>query len=96
MLVVVFVLALGALGWAFTHVEQPMPGATYIGLAMGCRLEVYDRRVVPQTTVRLACPGQALVQMWPLKGGALWCDGCLDNFWKQLDWGEILPDIHLP
>jgi hypothetical protein len=95
-LTVLVLAALLILGWVFTHLDQPMAGATYIGLALGCRLEVYDTRVVPETMVRVACPGQALIQVWPPPKGGLWCEDCITNFWKQLDWGEVLPDINLP
>ncbi|OGO35331.1 MAG: hypothetical protein A2W35_22140 [Chloroflexi bacterium RBG_16_57_11] len=96
LLILIIVAGLAMLGWVVTHLEQPMSGATYIGLALGCRLEVYDTRVVPETTVRLACPGQAIINVWPSPKGKLWCPECIDNFWKQLDWGEVLPEINLP
>ena len=95
-LVILIVIAVAMVAWVVTHVERPMAGATYVGLALGCRLEVYDTRVVPETMVRLACPGQALIQVWPPPKGGLWCQDCISNFWKQLDWGEVLPDINLP
>ena len=95
-LVLIFIILLVMVGWVFTHVEQPLPGATYVGLVLGCRLEVYDTQLVPELTVRVMCPGQAMIQVWPPPRGKLWCEDCWSNFWKQLDWGEVLPDINLP
>ena len=95
-LVLLFVIALVIVVWVVTHLDQPLAGATYVGLALGCRVEIYDTRLVSETTVRVACPGQAMIQVWPPPKGGLWCEDCISNFWKQLDWGEVLPDINLP
>ena len=95
-LILIFLVALVVVGWVFMHVEQPMAGATFVRLVLGCRLEVYDTRLVPELAIRVMCPGQALIQVWPPPRGKLWCEDCWANFWKQLDWGEVLPDIDLP
>ena len=96
LLILIIVAGVAMLGGGGQPPGEPVSGATYIGLALGGRLEVYDTRVVPETTVRLACPGQAIINVWPSPKGKLWCPECIDNFWKQLDWGEVLPEINLP
>jgi len=95
-LVVIFVIALIMFVWVFTHLSQPMAGVTVVRLPLGCRLEVFDRRVVSEPMINLTCPGQAQIQVWPPPKGKLWCQECVANFWKQLDWGEVLPEIKMP
>jgi hypothetical protein len=92
-LVLIFVLALGAAAWTVTHVERPLAGATYVGLALGCRLEIYDTRIQPRTTVAVACPGQDLIRVWPLPSVDRWVQVSLDQLRKQMDWGGFFQGV---
>ncbi len=99
-LIVLIVIGLALGVWVLTHTEQPMAGATFVGLAAGCRLEIYDAPLQPRLTLRLVCPGQDWIQLWPLPRLERALSTSIDRLTRQLNLGEaferMIPRIDLP
>jgi hypothetical protein len=96
--IILVVLALAV--WGLTHTERPLAGLTYVGLVSGCRLEAYDLPLQPRLTLRLACPGQAWIQLWPLPRLERAVSASIDRLTQQLNLGEtvqrMIPRVDVP
>jgi hypothetical protein len=89
-LIILILVVLALAAWGLTHTERPMAGLTYVGLVSGCRLEAYDAPLQPRLTLRLACPGQDWIQLWPLPKIERAINASIDRLTQQLNLGEAI------